>query len=102
MWVELGQSPSAVAPFRRAVELAEAGGPRHPEEVNDRLVVATLLQNLGEVLGRAGRRDEAEPHYRRALALLGRITAELPAAPDYRCERATCETASAPFDRGRA
>jgi len=50
--------------YRRALAIDEQSyGPNHP-------AVATVLNNLAELLGATNRLEEAEPLYRRALRIL--------------------------------
>jgi CHAT domain-containing protein len=58
---DLGDDGRAEPLYRRALEITRAAGPESP-------LVSGIHQNLGELLSRAGRLDEAEALYRDALA----------------------------------
>src|SRR5947209_10383465 len=62
---------------RRLVE--EGGGPHYQAEL------ATSHDHLGQILGAAGRVEEAEGSFRQAVAILRRLVEAAPEEPDLRC-----------------
>src|SRR5439155_6342707 len=84
---ELSRWPDAEAVYRRAVELREHLAAEHPDAAEYRSALAESLSvaySLAQVLGRLGRRAEAEAACRRGIELFERLAADHPDVPGYR------------------
>jgi tetratricopeptide (TPR) repeat protein len=91
----LGQYDSALANYRRAIELVE-GLPREDQADPElRALVATCYLNWGTAAGAVGRAEEAERRNQAALDILSQLAEARPADPFVQSELAKAE-----HDRG--
>ena len=81
------QLPQREQCYRRALELLEALTTGAPDRHDYHRTMAGVQHNLGNVLERTGREDEAEQAWRSSLEATERLMTEFPDQPGYR-ERA--------------
>lgn len=67
---KVGRPESALAHYRRAVELREQVLEMAPTRVEERAELASSLSNMGWVIASTGRKNEAREVCRRGVALL--------------------------------
>jgi serine/threonine protein kinase len=82
--------PSGEAEFRIARGLQDRWVAEHPEDREERKLLATTTLNLGHLLTFANRFEEAMPFLRESAAHSDRLAGELPSVPEHASGAAMC------------
>jgi serine/threonine protein kinase/Flp pilus assembly protein TadD len=89
---DMGDRATALADYRRALEILEPLVVEFPAVAPYRKALADSQVKYGYLLGEMGRPVEAETQLRKALTISEQLVTEFPTVPEYRVDLAECRT----------